>query len=207
VAVRLRLSQKRIDVGFANTGLIIVGTGDSASFVLLLNKNLREGKGLWVPPGGHFDPMVEESTRRLKTKIEDEVGLRTEVIPSPNLLGLRVSDLKTTSAAWHDPPLFLLEEDLMGRCSHGHKTHLDYVHLLRSLGPIEGANPKYPATEQVFVRARDCVGGVDEADAAIRAAVEDWTVRKYGQLPGVIDSVTRDVSVRLHLASRLPLSG
>lgn len=42
-------------LGFAATGILIEKPGgDAVNFIIILNKNLRQGKGLWVPPGGPF---------------------------------------------------------------------------------------------------------------------------------------------------------
>ncbi len=57
-------------LGFAATGILIEKPGgDAVNFIIILNKNLRQGKGLWGSPGGHFLPYIDNPETKLKNKI------------------------------------------------------------------------------------------------------------------------------------------
>lgn len=191
-------------VGFATTG-IVVCTSDrqNPEFILVLNRNLRDGKGLWVPPGGHFAPHYDDPKEALLLKVRKEIGMICTVVEDLRYPARELAELHTDLAHWLNPPLFLLDEDLMGACSRGHSSHFDFIYLLITDGAKVEAAPKYPQELQLRVRVQDCTAGVKEAEGAILSSLETWNMTTRGTRPGVSDSVTRDVAWRLHLASEI----
>lgn len=192
------------NVGFAVTGIVICTSNpEEPHFILVFNRNLRGGKGLWVPPGGHFIPHQEEPTEKLLFKVTTEIGVKCTIINTFRHLRVTPEQLSTDHAKWILAPVFLLDEDLMGRCSHGHEVHLDSVYLLTTDGAITEPVHKYPKTQQVTVPVASCVAGPKEAENAILAAIEGWHVQTSGARPALKETLTNDVVWRLHLSSLL----
>jgi hypothetical protein len=192
-------------IGFAATGIVICESNrDDPTFILILNRNLRGGGGLWVPPGGHFTPNREDPLERLLTKVRREIGMQCTVIVPKGKVGHELGKLRTDRVKSLVPPAFLLEEDLMGHCSHGHEFHFDLVYLLSTDGVIADKDHKY-ATEQIRVPVSRCAGTFKDAEAAISAAIEGWYVGTSGSRPAIMDTLTSDVVWRLHLASQMRL--
>ena len=81
IAERDRARQVRHNVGFAGTGVVCIQSGqDAANFLLILNRNLRDKKGLWVPPGGHVDIFSERPEERVRQKVVLETGYETDLV-------------------------------------------------------------------------------------------------------------------------------
>jgi hypothetical protein len=197
--------QRRMQrIGFSATG-VVVSTSNPKDpyFILVFNRNLREGKGLWVPPGGHFTPYEDDPVDALLLKIRDEIGMTCTTTDGPHMIPRDLDELRTDRARWLRPPSFLLEEDLMGRCSRGHEFHMDFVYVLATDGAIAATTPKYPKDVQLSVPVRECVGSVQDAEQAISGALDRWHLETTGAKPGVHDTLTRDVASRLHLASEI----
>jgi hypothetical protein len=184
--------------GLAATGLLVVHHSGEDQFLLVLNRNLNGGHGLWVPPGGHFDPEVDEPAERLIAKIRTEV-CRNATIWSPDSLARPDSlQLSTAETRWLSPPLFLLDEDLLGQCSHGHLRHLDLVYACRDAGAVAGT-PKYGPADRIYVRVSECALSAADAEQALRKAVEEWEEGTTGLSHSVPATVSRDVAQRLYL--------
>ena len=195
--------QGEIVMGFATTGILISHSErDRPKFLLVYNRNLRGGEGLFVPPGGHFDPRREDPVIRLKDKVRAEIALESTVWDHGPFLRPDTESRNTQGARWIDPPTFVLEEDLFGKCSHGHQFHHDYVYILESNGvPITGIDPKYPDRDRIEVYLRDCLPNVETARQAVARKADDWFVQQTGRKPALGVGVTDDLVWRLHLAA------
>lgn len=189
--------------GHATTGIVIV-EGQEPSFILVFNKNLRGGRGLWVPPGGHFRPARDNPDQRLIQKLETEIGMRCEIIPTHHhCLPEHSGDRRTESADWIEPPAFVLRENMFGRCSEGHDAHFDMVYLCRTDGTSSGFPAKYDLSQQIRIPIGDCSTSVDVAEEHIRKAIDQWERESSGVVSGIRNDLTRDVIWRLHLGARL----
>ena len=191
-------------VGFAVTGIVICRSNpDEPHFILVLNRNLRGGRGLWVPPGGHFIPHREEPTAKLLFKVATEIGVRCTVIDTSALVQAGIEELTTDRTRWLVVPAFLLDEDLMGKCSHGHEVHIDSVYLLLTDGVITEPIHKYSKSEQITIPVARCGTSFRDTKNAILAAIESWHIQATGAKPGLRETLTNDVVWRLHLSSLL----
>ena len=198
-----RLTQHKERVGYAVTGIVICDDRDDPYFVLVLNLNLRGGKGLWVPPGGHFTPHLEDPQEKLLQKITKEIGVTCQVLDVTKHLIAGRSDLTTDRTAWLMPPVFLLDENLMGRCSHGHEVHIDYVYIVVTNGAVTEKHHKYSKGQQITVPVRRCAASLQDAETAVGAAIDKWHIETLGAKPGLRDTLTKDVAWRLHLAAEI----
>lgn len=193
--------QKVDGTGLATTSVLIVSLGAPASFMLILNRNLNNGKGLWVPPGGHFELGVDDPADRLLQKIRSEVGMEAKIwdpgAPSVEL----VHSFNTAQTKWLEAPIFILDEDLLGLCSHSHSRHFDLIYACEAAAYIPRAVPKYSAADRVLVPVEDCGSSVNAAENAVHVAIERWQQNTAGTAPGVRDTISRDVAQRLHLVA------
>ncbi len=190
-------------VGFAVSGVLVQGEGSDAKFVLIRNLNLREGKGMWVPPGGHFDPAVKEPYVAIKEKILSEIGVDCELIELAPVGQPNRFQHETALAKAYPAPLFFLREDLQGECKEHHTTHIASVFACRI---VEGAlvqSPKYQAQSRAYVSVQRCAPSSTEAIAAVYAAIDDWARAKDGRRPGAYPDVPDDVPWRLHEVAKL----
>jgi 8-oxo-dGTP pyrophosphatase MutT (NUDIX family) len=199
-----RMSEQIADaaVGFATTGILVTTEPRESAFVLVLNKNLNSGNGLWVPPGGHFEPAdgVDPADELLK-KIEDEVGVQAAI---QEVEGERAiaDEFSTNETTWLTPPLFLLDEDLLGTCSKGHQRHIDFVYLCRMVRAVRTRHrSKYGQSDQLQIAVGSCLPSTEAAEAALVSAVEEWETSVTGRASGIKNTVSRDVAQRLHLAA------
>jgi hypothetical protein len=199
------ITQHRERIGYATTGIVICEDKDDPYFLLVLNLNLRDGKGLWVPPGGHFTPHVEVPDKKLLQKIKAEIGLACEFLAVPKQFIIDRDDFTTDQTAWLRPPVFLLDENLMGRCSQGHELHIDYVYIVVTKGQVVEKNHKYSQSQQLRIPVRRCRGSANEAENAVGSAIDKWHIDAFGAKAGLRDTLTRDVSSRLHLAAEIYL--
>jgi hypothetical protein len=87
-----------------------------------------------------------------------------------------IHSFNTAETKWLEAPVFILDEDLLGLCSHSHSRHFDLI---------------YP----------DCVPSVASAETAVYVAIERWQQATAGTAPGVRDTLSRDVPQRLHLVA------
>lgn len=190
--------------GFASAGVLVVTRPDAKPyFVLVHNKNLRKGAGLWVPPGGHVDPSIERPDMRLIEKISSETGYACSIMDERyNMMPPDPSRWESKACVWLVPPDFLLREDLMGECSKGHVVHIDLCYICVSDGNITNTAPKYSGDEVAEVVAADCIGDFASAQTAITNAIDETNRRSQGLSPGLYDDLTQDVIWRLHLAAK-----
>lgn len=187
------------NIGFAVTG-IIIKKSTNISTILVYNKNLREGKGLWVPPGGHFFPQTEDPVEKLRAKILQEIGYNIHIISSPNMINSDPS-YNTELTKWFTPPVFLLEENLMGYCSNNHNIHIDFVYMCETDGHISSPNCKYKDSH-IEVPLEKCSNSVNDAESTVYETIDNWCKNMHIKFDGSRDSVTRDVIIRLHLAAK-----
>jgi hypothetical protein len=206
--VRMRVAEPQADdakgpggTGLATTSVLITALNGSHNFMLILNRNLNNGKGLWVPPGGHFELGVDDPGDRLLQKIRTEVGIEAKIWQPDALPADLVYSFNTAQTKWLAAPVFILDEDLLGLCSHGHARHFDLIYACEAVRYIPHARIKYPIAEQALVPVRDCAASVEAAEVAVHAAIERWQQSTAGTSPGVRDTVSRDVPQRLHLVA------
>jgi hypothetical protein len=187
--------------GLATTSVLIVPASGPASFMLILNRNLNNGKGLWVPPGGHFELGVDDPADRLLQKIRSEVGIEAKIW-NPAAPSAELSyTFNTAQTKWLEAPIFILDEDLLGLCSHGHARHFDLIYACEAIGYVPHAVAKYSLADRALVPLNDCASSVEAAETAVYAAIEHWQRTTVGTTPGVRDTVSRDVAQRLHLVA------
>jgi len=196
--------QSEPQAGFASAGVLLVKDGSRKPyFVLVHNKNLRKGLGLWVPPGGHVDPSVERPDVRLCAKITEETGYLCEVVNlNRSLMPEDQSRWESKACVWLVPPAFLLREDLMGVCSKGHAVHIDLCYVCLSSGEIRNETPKYRGTSLLEVDAVSCLESYTVAQTAITSAIDELHRRSEDLPQGVHDDLTQDIVWRLHLTAR-----
>jgi hypothetical protein len=206
--VRTQLGSAPADVaqevggtGLATTSVLIVRLDAPVNFMLVLNRNLNNGKGLWVPPGGHFELGIDDPADRLLQKIRSEVGIEAKIWSSAAPPAERLHSFNTAQTKWFEAPIFILDEDLLGLCSHGHARHFDLIYACEAIAYIPRAVPKYSVADRILVPVGDCASSVEAAERAVHSAVEGWQRSTVGTTPGVRDTVSRDVAQRLHLVA------
>lgn len=126
-------------VGHSVSGVVVDGQSTGLDFILIHNLNLRGGDGLWVPPGGHYDPRAMEPFDALKQKLIQEIGFECSNIPLRPELDVRVREHDTSLAKAFSAPLFYLRESLQGICKDNHSVHVAAVFACRveMSAPIE----------------------------------------------------------------------
>lgn len=202
-----RERRERQSMGYAVTSVLISdAVPEEPQFILVFNRNLRAGKGLWVPPGGHFTPYRDDPEDSLVARVKAEVALDCRVLnTSEHSLPSAADDLRTEACRWLIPPAFLLREAMFGLCSYLHSSHLDLVYLCMTSGTGVGGSPKYDLSQRVTVPVRSCAGSIEEAERAASRAIDAWYKSRAGAIPGRREDLTRDVCWRLHLAARIYL--
>ncbi|ONI87600.1 hypothetical protein ALI144C_09475 [Actinosynnema sp. ALI-1.44] len=192
-------------LGFAATSVLVHDRGTSGKFfVLVHNLNINSPHGLWVSPGGHFDPDVDDPTDVVIKKIASETGFIAELVATPGLetRGAATS-LSTTETRWIEQPDFLLDEDLGGSCKMDHKRHLDFIYICSTKGSTAPAVvPKYTERDRIEVSLLDCAQDEGAAIRAIDEAVAEWHRINDGKARGRRESTSRDVAQRLYLTAR-----
>jgi hypothetical protein len=187
--------------GLATTSVLIVRFDAPMNFMLVLNRNLNNGKGLWVPPGGHFELGIDDPADRLLQKIRSEVGIEAKIWSPAAPPAEQLHSFNTAQTKWLEAPIFILDEDLLGLCSHGHSRHFDLIYACEATSYIPRAVPKYSVADRILVPVGDCASSVEAAERAVHSAVEGWQRSTAGTTPGVRDTVSRDVAQRLHLVA------
>lgn len=188
-------------IGFAVSGILISGDGEHAKFVLVRNTNLRDGAGLWVPPGGHYDPKKKEPFLALQEKIVSEIGCECTQI---NLNGKsELFDHHTSLAKAYAAPIFYLREELQGDCKEHHSVHIAAVFACKVKDGPSGANAKYKAQDRIYVSVTQCATEFEKAKLAVFQAVNEWSRGKTGKVPGAYPDVLDDVPWRLHVVAKL----
>ncbi len=203
LGVRDQAKRVRHNFGFATTGVLAVQTTDgSGNFLLVLNKNLRNGKGLWVPPGGHIDVFSERPEDRVVEKILLETGLNSTVVEVNSMMLPPVIGRRTDLCTWHTPPAFLLREDLQGFCGKFHRIHLDFVYILISTDQQTSRLAKYGNSDRILIPISDCFSSHDSAKNATIKTIDAWRANQGLQPASMQDNCTADVTMRLHLAAQ-----
>lgn len=190
-------------VGFAATGIVIGNAaGAHPYFYLVLNKNLRGGKGLWVPPGGHFTPQIQNPIEVLISKVKAEIGVNCRVYYPYGPDELKQSEeLRTEGGEWITPPVFVLKEDMGGVCSHGHSMHLDFLYLCLTDGQIVEKNHKYDKN-QIQIPLEHC-SDFHATERIIGDTIDNWYVKNFGRKPSTREDLTKDVTWRIFLAAKI----
>lgn len=196
-------TKRSAKVGFATTG-IVIGSPSSAHpyFTLVLNTNLRGGKGLWVPPGGHFYPQFETPVEKLREKVRAEIGVNCEIYSPYTPLEIKNNESRVEGGEWITPPTFVLKEDLRGLCSHFHTFHIDFLYLCLTDGAIVELNHKYQ-NDQIRVPLEHCAASFEKTENAIGTCIDQWYVERTGRKPGTRDDLTKDVVWRIFLAAKI----
>ncbi len=195
----------RKNTGFAATGILINRNNPHGpTFILVLNKNLKNKQGLWVPPGGHYLPHFENPSKKLTEKIQSEIGVKTSILnPYKYNFPDNINDYKTDLVTWMDAPVFLLEENLMGKCSHDHEYHIDSIFLCITDFEVVEKRPKYDYKDRIEIPVSACIENYDTAEQGIKKAIEKWHIDNNKQKPAITDNLTKDVIWRLHLAAKI----
>jgi hypothetical protein len=199
------LKKKRKNIGFAATGILInIGNIEKPSIIIVLNKNLRGGEGLWVPPGGHYFPYTERAEDRIKTKINQEIGVDCEIFnPYPLNVPHRIEDADTDEVKWLLPPVFFLEENLIGKCSEGHDTHIDLIYLCITHGKIVNKRHKYNFNNRVEIPLMLCVNNYEETEKVVCGIIDDYHMKISGSKPSTRKDIPKDVIWRIYLSAKI----
>ncbi len=197
---RARLPDK---VGYSVSGVVVEKQSTASEFILIHNLNLRGGEGLWVPPGGHYDPRSTEPFDALRQKLIQEIGFEcSNISPLPEL-DAKVRDHDTSLAKAFASPLFYLRENLQGVCKDNHSVHVAAVFACKVDRPVLVGGEKYKAAEQIRVPVARCLQSTQSAREAVCEAVSNWSFRKSGVRPGNYPDVPDDVPWRLHVVSKM----
>ncbi len=195
------------DWGFAATGVIVDSTKKKPCFILINNKNLREGKGLWVPPGGHINIFKEPPTKQLISKIAFEIGAQCNVIELLQILfedsTFNTDKLSTSHTKWMSAPIFLLNEDLFGNCKDNHKRHIDLIYLCIVESYSKNISSKYNISDQVHIDLHRCVRSYRDAEKEVYDTIEKWFKDYHHINQSTKDYVTSDVIWRLHICAKI----
>ena len=171
-------------LGFAATGILIEKPGgDTVNFIIILNKNLRQGKGLWVPPGGHFLPYIDNPGTKLKNKIYEEIGVE-----------------------WLAPPAFLLKEFLPDQCKQHHSHHFDLIYLCTTDGKVKNKTCKYKSSALVRIPLKECLDSFEATERALNKKIREKANELGLETYSRNENVSRDLIWRLHLAANKYLS-
>lgn len=185
---------------------ILINDGDARDrvFVLVKNSNLNDGVGLWISPGGRWDPGVASPEERLINKIAEEVNVKASVVDIGTLAGVTppFSKLDSQDCRWFHAPHILLYERLGSNAQGFPLHHLDLVYVCSTKGEIAGKSPKYNAQHQITVPVRSCSESFDAAYSALGRAVDEWTMRTTGQRRARRDDIADDVVWRMHIAAK-----
>ena len=201
-SLRVKDKQVRHNFGFAATGVLAIhSTEGTGNFLLVLNKNLRNRQGLWVPPGGHVDIFSEQPEIRVVEKVKLETGFDAKIIEVHTSLLPPTGARRTDSCTWYTPPAFFLREDLQGLCSKVHGVHLDFVYILIATTQQTGREIKYGHTDRILVPIADCTVSHDATKAAVARAIDSWRTNQGLNPAAMLDNCTADVTMRLHLAA------
>lgn len=137
------------------------------NFIIILNKNLRQGKGLWVPPGGHFLPYIDNPGTKLKNKIYEEIGVDCEVMCEEGQKPSEVHDTITNEVEWLVPPAFLLKEFLPDQCKQHHSHHFDLIYLCTTDGKVKNKTCKYKSSALVRIPLKECLDSFEATERAL----------------------------------------
>ena len=201
----LHWKRSRVVEGLAVTSVLVLrSTNGEDSFVLVKNQNLNAGKGLWVSPGGRWNPTVSAPDERLIEKIQKEVNYKARILTVSQIEKdvANSTDMNSSECQWFRPPHMLLYEKLGSDRSEFPSNHLDLVYVCWTKGETAGQAPKYGATAQIQVPVASCGGSYDAAYAAVAKSVDDWHLRNLGTRPARRDDISADVVWRLHLIAK-----
>ena len=202
-ALHKKVNSENSKVGFATTAVLVVKSHKKNKFLLILNRNLNDGEGLWVPPGGHFNPQQEDPSVKILSKINDEVGLKAKIVQHQCHLVDPIENLNTNETEWIYPPAFVLKENMLPRCSHGHFIHFDFVYICIADTAVNHLKQKYKEPETLFVEVEQCIRSFAETETAVKAEIKEWYKRYGGMPPSRISQLTDDVIWRLHLTAKI----
>jgi hypothetical protein len=198
-------SPVRSESGLAVTSVLILDRAtEPRRFMLIRNENLNNGRGLWVSPGGRWNPSSSSPEGSLMEKIEREVNLKSEIyrIGSIDEITPVSGGLDSSDCRWFRAPHFLLYENLSSERADFPLYHLDLVYVCRSDGSAAGRAPKYGPAAQILLPVESCAESFDAAHNVLSRAVDDWYLRTTGQRPAKRDEILDDVVWRLHLIAR-----
>jgi hypothetical protein len=195
----------RTESGLAVTSVLILErASEPPQFILIKNENLNHGRGLWVSPGGRWNPGVSSPDASLTEKIESEVNFKSEICTigsiDENMPASREWD--SIECRWFRAPHFLLFEHLSSVRTDFPLAHLDLVYVCRTNGTLAGRAPKYGLAAQIRLPIESCAESFDAAHNALSRAVDDWYMSTTGQRPAKRDEIVADVVWRLHLVAR-----
>ena len=194
-------------LGFAATGILIEKPGgDAVNFIIILNKNLRQGKGLWVPPGGHFLPHIDNPGTKLKNKIYEEIGVDCEVMCEEGQKPSEVHDTITNEVEWLVPPAFLLKEFLPDQCKQHHSHHFDLIYLCTTDGKVKNKTCKYKSSALVRIPLKECLDSFEATERALNKKIREKANELGLETYSRNENVSRDLIWRLHLAANKYLS-
>jgi 8-oxo-dGTP pyrophosphatase MutT (NUDIX family) len=197
--------ENRPRTGMAATSVLVLEKGkDEPSFVLIKNQNLNRGLGLWVSPGGRWDPAMSTPTSRLLDKIAEEVNYEAQILPVGTLTPIMPPwhELENRDCKWFQPPQFVLYESLETQRSDFPHHHLDLIYLCRTDGKSAGRTPRYGQNSQVHVPVRSCASDFNAALDALARAIDEWQLRNEGKKQARRDDITHDIVWRLHLMAK-----
>lgn len=196
---------QRKRTGLAVTSILVhVPEEGSQSFILVKNEDLNEGRGLWVSPGGRWDPSISSPEEQLIEKIATEVNMTADIyqVGTVDIVMPPLDQLRNRDCRWFRAPHLLLYEGLGSTREEFPQHHLDLVYVCTTSGSPAGKVPQYGQNAQLFLPVADCVSDFNSAHNALSKAVEDWHLRTVGQRRPTRDDIADDVVWRLHLVAK-----
>ena len=91
--------------------------------------------GEWLPPGGHVDEN-EDPVQTVLREIEEEAGVRAEVVPTAPALDL---DYPSSRSGQVQAPFTIMVEDIHDPVD-GYHQHIDMIYFCRLAGPARPVN-------------------------------------------------------------------
>ena len=118
----------------------------------------------WLPPGGHIDEN-EDPVQAVLREIEEEAGLKTEIVPAGPPLALDYPSQV-------EPPFTIMVEDIHDPVD-GYHQHIDMIYICRLVGPAEALSDGW-----LWVSGEQLAGGVslDRGDGVSLPPPEDVRV-------------------------------
>ncbi|MDR0604753.1 MAG: hypothetical protein LBG80_10660 [Bacteroidales bacterium] len=188
-------------LGFAVTSVLIEQNTNSHNFIIVLNKNLRGGKGLWVPPGGHFTPYMEHPEIKLKNKIYEEIGVECDIIYDNRQMP-EDGDKKNTETEWFIPPAFLLKELLPEKCKQNHSSHFDMIYICVTNGIPVNKNCIYKKDDIIRIPLNECVISFDSTETNLKNKILERSHHIGSNTESRNENISRDLIWRLYLTAK-----
>lgn len=193
-------------LGYTVTGMLIedIPNIDTLNFIIVLNKNLRKGKGLWVPPGGHFTPYEHNPEVILERKIHEEIGVKSKIL-SINTLMPDQRERRDKEVEWFAPPAFLLKEFLPDKCKQNHSHHFDLIYICTTDGDLNNNKRKYTDNDIIRIPLMDCADNFNSTEIKLKNKITERSHQLGTAIESRHENISRDLIWRLTLTAKIYL--